>query len=131
MDLHWKYSGRAVHSRRRRYTVNVPDNPAGTFATDSVSTYREEVDTVFQESAQAARAKVMGYSRVDTGYMRANVEAFTATPRESVSMEFGWDEGRPHYAPYQEFGTRKGIQPMMAVHRAFHETLADLQKKLG
>src|SRR5690606_28151015 len=118
MSLRWEYSGRAVHSRRRRYTVNVPDNPAGTFATDSESTYREEVDTAFEESAQAARAKVMRYSRVDTGYMRANVEAFTATPRERVSMEVGWDEGRPHYAPYQELGTRNGIQPKMVVHGA-------------
>lgn len=131
MDLDWKYTGRAVSSKRRRYTESLPDNPAGTYATDSISLYRERVEDTFEEAAQEARAKVMGYSRVNTGFMRANVEGFTSTPRDSVSMEFGWDEGRPHYAPYQEFGTRNGIQPMMAVHRAFYETLAKLSRELG
>ena len=33
--------------------------------------------------------------------------------------------------PFQEFGTRRGITPMMAVYTAYNTVLADMRAALG
>src|SRR5690554_7368847 len=61
-------------------------------------------------------------SRVDTGRMRSEVESYQFASLTLVGIEFGWAEGNPHYAPYQEFGVPShNIKPMRAVQQTYHE----------
>ena len=47
-----------------------------------------------------------------------------------LKIEFGWPDDHPHYAKFQEFGTRTGITPMMAVLDAYNATVVELQARL-
>lgn len=121
----WESRGSAASSRHRRYTVATGDFPLTEWATDELSQVYENVEDFMYQAQQEARENVMAASRVDTGYMRANVESTVAKPGEEIVLEFGWWEGNPHYAPYQEFGTRF-IEPMLAVHTEFLRVSSEL-----
>lgn len=118
MTLVWTSSGRRSASRSRRYTVRAPRFPAGEWATDELSQVYDRVEDAVRAEQLQVRENIMANARVDTGLMRSLVESTVATPGETFVMEFGWWEGVPHYAPYQEFGTRY-IDPMLAVQREY------------
>lgn len=108
-------------SQRGRFTDHTLDVPIGVWATDQLSIWYERVRDHMEERQPEARDKVMTRSRVDTGYMRSNADSFFSATDKEIVLEFGWDEGRPFYAPFQEFGTDNGIEPMLAVYQTWVE----------
>lgn len=133
MRIDWISIGNPRQSKRGRYTVEVPDAPIGTWATDQFSVFYERLEEAFTREAPRARSAVMARSRVDTGLMRAMVDAFTALGHTELVLDFGWWGGLaeggtgPFYAPFQEFGTSNGVTPMRAVQRTFHEAVANIR----
>lgn len=124
MTLSWDVSGPLYQGR---YTRRADDMPALEWGTGTLSRTYDLLVQVFEEEQQRARAEVMARSRVDTGFMRSNVESFMSATGTVLNLEFGWDYGRPLYAIFQEFGTRNGITPMKAVHETFYEVLRRLE----
>lgn len=128
MTMTWTHSGPARTSRSRRYTIHTTDPLLGTWATDQLSLVYDRLEGFFSAEQGRARTAVQMRSRVDTGLMRSMVEAmYSATPNELV-LDYGWWFGMPLYAIFQEFGTRTGIEPMQAVQRTYHETVAGLKR---
>jgi hypothetical protein len=75
----------------------------------------------------AART-VHARSRVDTGLMQRSVTGEARTHTDVLSITFGWLNDYPVYAKWQEHGTSNGIQPMLAVHSAFHAAVPQVQR---
>lgn len=116
MTLTWETRGTVYQGR---YTQQFPDFPAGTWATGELSRKPDEIRDFMYSARESSRTTVQSLSRVDTGRMRSDVESYVSEKQEQYVLDFGWWEGNPHYAPYQEFGTSRGIQPMLAVHATF------------
>lgn len=116
MTLTWETRGTVYQGR---HTQQFPDFPAGTWATGDLSRKPDEVRDFMRGAQISSRVAVAGLSRVDTGRMRGEVESYLSGNDEQHVLDFGWWEGNPHYAPYQEFGTRTGIEAMLAVHSVF------------
>lgn len=74
---------------------------------------------------------VRAKSRVDTGRMRSSVTGTNDLGTDILKISFGWEHREPYYSPFQEFGTRTGIAPMMAVLDAFNSVTAELSTRLG
>lgn len=54
--------------------------------------------------------------RVDTGFMRDSVKwSGRKLENGNYRFEFGWLEGKPGYAIFQEQGTKNGVQAMNAI----------------
>lgn len=123
MGVTWRTSG-AVH--QGRFTVSMDDNPSAAWATGMLSFADANVHEFFEESKVYAEMAVASRSRVDTGLMRHMADSLLHVRPMSYELLFGWDEGAPYYAPFQEFGTRNGIEPMMAVLATFEEIRARL-----
>lgn len=113
----WTSKGRAHPGE---FTVHVPNNPAAAWATGVLSESYGNLSDYMNDSQQRARSEVRALSRVDTGLMRFLTESFLSEQGHVFELDFGWWEGSPHYAPYQEFGTRY-IEPMLAVYRVHLE----------
>lgn len=112
------------------HTHVVPDNPLGTWSTDRISGFYDRLNAFLKQEREHTRAGVMEKSRIDTGLMRSEVEAFLSHTRTVLTLEFGWFDERPYYARYQEFGTSRGIEPMRAVGQEFTEFQARLKHEL-
>lgn len=127
-DVQWttRYRSRTsgVHTRV------MPDNPMGTWSTDQISWFYDRLNAYFKQERERTRAGVMEKSRIDTGLMRSEVEAFLSATRSTFTLEFGWFDERPYYARYQEFGTSRGIEPMRAVLGEFTGLQARLKYEL-
>lgn len=123
MAITWQTSG-YNRSSSRRYTIPTPDFPGGEWATDQLSSLHDRVvagmDDIAEQGYQDVRGRVIGLDRIDTGLMLASVHSNTVRRASLIEVSFGWYGGDPHYAIYQEFGTRTGIEAMQAVHDAFH-----------
>lgn len=130
MAVEWSTRYRP-RSRTGYYTRNIPDDPLGTWATDQISLFYDALLRVFERERELTRADVTARARVDTGFMRAQVDSYLAHTKTEIRLEFGWEFGRPLYAIFQEFGTRTGIKPMQAVHHAFHGSVARIKTELG
>lgn len=74
---------------------------------------------------------VRAKSRVDTGKMKSSVTGTGDFGTDILKISFGWESQNPYYAPFQEFGTRNGIRPMMAVYDAFNQVATELQARIG
>ncbi|MCP9209720.1 hypothetical protein [Streptomyces cucumeris] len=74
---------------------------------------------------------VRAKSRVDTGRMKSSVTGTGDFGTDILKISFGWESMNPFYAPFQEFGTRNGITPMMAVLDAFNAATTELGARLG
>jgi hypothetical protein len=74
---------------------------------------------------------VRAKSRVDTGAMKRQVTGTGDFGTDILKITFGWETLAPYYAPFQEFGTRKGITPMMAVYTGYNTVVADVQSFIG
>lgn len=117
-------------SRSGRYNAVDPDNPLLLWATDQLSSKWDRIRAMMREQRRFAQERVMVRSRVDTGLMKSEVRGIF-WGGEVMNLEFGWDEGHPFYAPFQEYGTRNGIKPMRAVHQTFHEVWASVRTEVG
>lgn len=73
---------------------------------------------------------VRAKSRIDTGLMKSSVTGTGYFGTDILKISFGWESYNPYYAPFQEFGTRNGIKPMMAVYDAFNAVTAELSARL-
>lgn len=127
-DIRWntRYRPRSsgVHTRV------VADNPAGTWATDQISLFYDLLVAFVEDELTRTRSGVMAKARVDTGFMRAQTEAFITHTRKEITWEFGWFDERPYYARFQEFGTSRGITPMFAVQREWVDSFTRLKHEL-
>lgn len=77
---------------------------------------------------ETAENDVKSRSRVDTGAMKRQVFATGDFGTDVLKLRFGWRELAPYYAPFQEFGTRDGIEPMRAVYHAFQAALPKVNR---
>lgn len=124
MGVTWQTSG-AVHPGR--FTLHSDDNPTLAWATGMLSYTDTSVHEFFERSKVYAEMAVANRSRVDTGLMRHMADSLLHVRPYSYELLFGWDEGAPHYAPYQEFGVPShNIEAMLAVGRTFEELRAQL-----
>lgn len=108
------------------FTVHVPNNPSAAYATGMLSWGYENLFAYMEDSHRYAKQAVQNLSRVDTGLMRYMADSLLHVRGHVFELNFGWWEGAPRYAPYQEFGTRNGIEPMLAVYRVHLEIASGL-----
>lgn len=116
------------------HTRVMADNPLGTWSTDQISRFYDQLNAYFIRERERTRvdvaAGVRAEDRIDTGLMLASVEASLSSTRTEFILDFGWFDEQPHYARYQEFGTSRGIEPMRAVLGAFTGLQARLKYEL-
>lgn len=98
------------------------------FVANHLSRVRGAVVKGLKTVEKDAKRDVINRSRVDTGRMKSRVFSTGDYGTEILKVRFGWRELDPYYAPFQEFGTRKGIKPMFAVHTAYRNALPKVQK---
>jgi len=121
MPITWN---RGPAPKAGRYTITTPDNPTLGWATGQLSQTYANVFEYMEDSRVYAEMAVSARSRVDTGLMRHMADAVLTVRGDVFELNFGWWEGAPYYAPFQEFGTRNGIQPMLAVYETHLEIMA-------
>lgn len=107
------------------------DIPLEAWIIDHLNTSRRHLVLGMSNVRRKEEALIRRKSRVDTGTMRSMVTGSGNFAGDILSIRFGWDAGRPLYSPHQEFGTRRGIQPMMAVYDAYHDAIAEVKALLG
>lgn len=101
------------------------------FVIDHLNKSRQEMVLSLSNMRRRGEAIVRSRSRVETGAMKRQVMGTGDFGTDILKITFGWETLAPYYAPYQEFGTRRGIQPMMAVHTAFTTVAAQVQAMFG
>ena len=80
-------------------------------AADGVRNMRDRIATASTKTGMAEGRT----GRVVTGKMRDSVDQQIRRNKNNVSMRFGWLNGRPGYAFFQEYGTSNGIPAMHAL----------------
>lgn len=100
------------------------------FVIDHLNTSRQQLILDMSNARRRGEAIVRQRSRVDTGTMRSLVTGTGDFGTDILKISFGWETLRPYYAPFQEFGTRRGITPMMAVYTAYNTVLSELSRRL-
>lgn len=101
------------------------------FVVDHLNKSRQHLLLDLSNARRRGEALVRAKSRVDTGRMKASVTGTGDFGTDILKISFGWEHDNPFYAPFQEFGTRNGITPMMAVLDAFNQVTSELQARLG
>lgn len=101
------------------------------FVVDHLNKTRQHLVLDMSNMRRRAEAQVRAKSRVETGKMKASVTGTGDFGTDILKVSFGWEHDSPFYAPFQEFGTRHGIKPMMAVLDAYNQAVAELQARLG
>lgn len=129
----WSY--RSNFDGRYRYygtpTTNAPwETPLHAFLVNHLNQSRQTLILGMSNIRRQGEATVRMRSRVDTGAMRSQVTGTGDFGTDILKISFGWETLRPYYAPFQEFGTRNGITPMMAVHAAYHQAVPTMTKLL-
>lgn len=122
MAITWTTSG--GRPQPGRYTIESADNPTLGWATGQLTQIHENVFDYMEQSKVYAEQAVAARSRVDTGLMRRLADAVLTVRTDVSVLDFGWWEDSPYYAPFQEFGTRAGIQAMLAVYETHLEIMA-------
>lgn len=129
-EFRWHHTYRPKSSRR--FTHDDGESNLALWATDQINLKYDEIVEFFGIEMLTAREKVRALSRVDTGRMRSEVESYRFSSLALVGIEFGWSEGNPHYAPYQEFGVPShNIKPMRAVQQTYHEVWGRTRTEVG
>jgi len=122
-------------AKNRYYGNGTPKGPTDigleAFVIDHLNKSRNQIVLAMAHGQRQGESIVKAKSRVDTGAMRRQVTSTGSFGTDILKITFGWEEWRPFYAPFQEFGTRNGIKPMFAVKTAYDTVLASLQKQLG
>jgi hypothetical protein len=101
------------------------------FVVDHLNKTRQSLVLDMSNARRRGEALVRAKSRVQTGRMKSSVTGTNDLGTDILKISFGWEHGEPLYAPFQEFGTRTGITPMMAVLDAFNQVTAELGARLG
>lgn len=101
------------------------------FVVDHLNKSRQHLLLDLSNARRRGEALVRAKSRVDTGRMKSSVTGTGDFGTDILKISFGWEHDNPFYAPFQEFGTRNGITPMMAVLDAFNQVTSELQARLG
>lgn len=101
------------------------------FVIDHLNKSRQRLVLDMSNSRRRGEALVRAKSRVDTGSMKSQVTGTGDFGTNILKISFGWEAYAPYYAPFQEFGTRNGIKPMMAVLDAFNAVTAELSARLS
>lgn len=100
------------------------------FVVDHLNKSRQRLVLDMSNARRRGEALVRAGSRVDTGKMQSSVTGTGDFGTDILKISFGWESFNPYYAPFQEFGTRTGITPMMAVLNAFNQVTAELSARL-
>lgn len=127
MKYNYQFSG------KYRYYPG-PTRPQGSydiglsaFVINHLNLTRREISFAMANMQRRAESQVRKKSRVDTGAMRRQVMSTGDFGTDILKVRFGWEAFAPYYAPFQEFGTRKGIEPMFAVYDAYREAVVTLR----
>lgn len=121
-------------SRSRYYGEGKPsgayDVGLEAFVIDHLNKSRRQLILDMSNARRRGEAIVRQRSRVDTGAMKSQVTGTGDFGTDILKITFGWEPLAPYYAPFQEFGTRTGITPMMAVFTAYNTVLSELSARL-
>lgn len=107
-------------SGSNRYTLHNQWNPTLQWMTGQLSHTYDATFRYMEDSHRYAKQAVQNLARVDTGLMRMMADSLLHVRGDTFELTFGWSADTPHYAVYQEFGTRY-IEPMLAVGTVFEE----------
>lgn len=107
------------------------DTGLSAFVVDHLNKSRQRLVLDMSNARRRGEGIVRAKSRVDTGKMQDSVTGTGDFGTDILKISFGWESFNPFYAPFQEFGTRTGITPMMAVFDAFNSVTAELAARLG
>ncbi|MER6605788.1 hypothetical protein ABT282_07695 [Streptomyces sp. NPDC000927] len=131
-SMHYNYR---FGGSNRYYGSGMPhgqyDSGLSAFVTDHLNKSRQQLILDMSNMRRKGEAIVRANSRVDTGRMKSMVTGTGDFGTDILKISFGWETLHPYYAPFQEFGTRTGIKPMMAVLTGYNTVLADLRSRLG
>lgn len=132
IDMRYNYK---FGSGNRYYGSGTPrgayDIGLEAFVVDHLNKSRQQLVLEMSNARRRGEGIVRARSRVDTGRMKSQVTGTGDFGTDILKITFGWETLRPYYAPFQEFGTRRGITPMMAVHAAFTQVVSELRGRLG
>lgn len=101
------------------------------FVVDHLNKTRQQLVLEMSNARRRGEGLVRAGSRVRTGAMKSQVTGTGDFGTDILKISFGWESIQPYYAPFQEFGTRTGIEPMMAVLNAFNQVTSELQARIG
>lgn len=101
------------------------------FVIDHLNKTRQRLVLDMSNARRRGEGIVRAKSRVDTGNMKSKVSGTGDFGTDILKISFGWESYDPYYAPFQEFGTRNGIKPMMAVYDAFNAVTTELSARLS
>jgi hypothetical protein len=101
------------------------------FVIDHLNKTRRQLILDMSNMRRRGEGIVRAKSRVDTGAMKRQVTGTGDFGTDILKISFGWESLAPYYAPFQEFGTRRGITPMYAVFDAYNQVLSELRTRLG
>lgn len=125
----------AFGSKNRYYGSGKPsgayDVGLHAFVVNHLNKSRQRLVLDLSNERRKAEAIVRKKSRVDTGAMQRQVTGTGDFGTDVLKITFGWETLAPYYAPFQEFGTRRGITPMLAVYEAYNTALADVRRMVG
>lgn len=120
---------------KRYYAGGTPsgafDTGLSAFVVDHLNKSRQRLVLDMSNARRRGEGIVRAKSRVDTGTMQSAVKGTGDFGTDVLKISFGWESFDPFYAPFQEFGTRNGIKPMMAVFDAFNQVTSELQARIG
>ena len=130
--IDFKYNYRVADSRYRYYPGGTPSGAydAGLTAmlVNHLNLSRRDLILRMSNLRRKSEGSVRKRSRVDTGAMKRQVTGTGDFGTDILKISFGWEPFAPYYAPFQEFGTRTGIEPMMAVGTTYLEAVAELRR---
>lgn len=101
------------------------------FVVDHLNKSRQRLVLDLSNARRRGEGLVRAGSRIDTGKMKSSVTGTGDFGTDILKISFGWEQFNPYYAPFQEFGTRNGIIPMMAVLNAFNAVTTELSARLS
>lgn len=133
--IDFSYNYRIAGSQYRYYPGGTPSGPYDTglaaMLINHLNLSRRDLILKMSNLRRKSEASVRKRSRVDTGEMRRQVTGTGDFGTDVLKISFGWEPFAPYYAPFQEFGTRNGIKPMMAVGSTYLEALSELKAVIG
>jgi hypothetical protein len=130
--IDFTYNYRVVDSKYRYYPGGTPSGPYDTglaaMLINQLNLTRRDLILKLSNLRRQSEASVRRRSRVDTGSMKRQVTGTGDFGTDVLKISFGWEPFAPYYAPFQEFGTRNGIEPMMAVGSTYLEAVEQLKR---
>jgi hypothetical protein len=130
--IDFQYNYRIVDSKYRYYPGGTPqgayDAGLAAMLINHLNLSRRDLILKMSNLRRKSESSVRKRSRVDTGAMKRQVTGTGDFGTDILKISFGWEPFAPYYAPFQEFGTRNGITPMMAVGSTYLEAVEELKR---